>query len=157
MEEILASIRRIISEEEEAPPAEAVLDLTQHVPEEQTNTSEDDLVFEAVEEVVAAAAPPARVIEETPMPVAAPVRAQAPVAATSVDTIISPPMANAAAGSLSRLAGSLRISEAAGQTVEGVVREMLKPMLKEWLEQNLPAIVEARVEAELERIARMAR
>lgn len=157
MEEILASIRRIISEEEQAPAAEAVLDLTQHAEAEATNTADDDLVFEAVEEVVAAAAAPAPVIEETPMP-AAPVRAHAPaVAAASVDTIISSPTANLAAGSLSRLAGSLRISDAAGQTVEGVVRELLKPMLKEWLEQNLPAIVEARVEAELERIARMAR
>ncbi len=158
MEEILASIRRIISEEEQAPAAEAVLDLTQHAETEATNTADDDLVFEAVEEVVAAAAAPsAPIIEETPMP-AAPVRAHAPaVAAASVDTIISSPTANLAAGSLSRLAGSLRISDAAGQTVEGVVRELLKPMLKEWLEQNLPAIVEARVEAELERIARMAR
>jgi cell pole-organizing protein PopZ len=156
MEEILASIRRIISEEEQAPAAEPVLDLTQHAEPEGVNTSEDDLVFEAVEEVVAAAAP-ARIIEEAPMAVTAPVRAQAPAPAPATsDTIISSPTASAAAGSLSRLAGSLRISDAAGQTVEGVVRELLKPMLKEWLEQNLPAIVEARVEAELERIARMA-
>lgn len=157
MEEILASIRRIISEEEKAPPAEAVLDLTQYA-EAAANTRDDDLVFEAVEEAVAAAAPPARVIEEALMSAPAPVRAQAPAAlAVSLDSILSSPTASAAAGSLSRLAGSLRISDAAGQTVEGVVRELLKPMLKEWLEQNLPAIVEARVEAELERIARMAR
>ena len=65
--------------------------------------------------------------------------------------------ASATAGALARLAGSLRISDAPGQSLEGVVRELLKPMLKEWLERNLPAIVEARVEAELERIARLAR
>ena len=73
------------------------------------------------------------------------------------DTILSKPTSAAAAGSLARLAGSLRIADTAGQTVEGVVRELLKPMLKEWLDQNLAAIVEARVEAELERIARMSR
>ena len=70
---------------------------------------------------------------------------------------MSSPTLSAAAGSLSRLAGSLRVSDTPGQTVEGVVRELLKPMLKDWLDQNLPAIVEARVEAELERIARLAR
>ena len=73
------------------------------------------------------------------------------------DVIISQPSASAAAGSLQRLAGTLRVADTPGQTVEGVVRELLKPMLKEWLDHNLPAIVEARVEAELERIARMAR
>jgi hypothetical protein len=73
------------------------------------------------------------------------------------DTILSPPTTSATAGSLARLAGSLRISDSPNQSVEGVVRELLKPMLKEWLDQNLPAIVESRVEAELERIARLAR
>jgi cell pole-organizing protein PopZ len=158
MEEILASIRRIISEEEQEPTAsEPVLDLTQQAEEPApapAAQSEDDLVFEAVEEAVAASAP-APVYEEPP-PAPAPRRAVAlePVA---LDPIISPPNATAAAGSLSRLAGSLRVSDTPGQTVEGVVRELLKPMLKEWLDHNLPAIVEARVEAELERIARMAR
>ncbi|GAM99131.1 hypothetical protein U91I_02771 [alpha proteobacterium U9-1i] len=159
MEEILASIRRIISEEEQEPTAsEPVLDLTQHASEESVQTADDDLVFEAVEEAIAPAPAAPQYVEESPVPAAAPVRAQAPVAAPAItDTIISSPTASAAAGSLSRLAGTLRISDTAGQTVEGVVREMLKPMLKEWLEINLPAIVEARVEAELERIARMAR
>jgi cell pole-organizing protein PopZ len=75
----------------------------------------------------------------------------------SAETIISQPTASAAAGSMARLAGTLRVADTPGQTVEGVVRELLKPMLKEWLDRNLPAIVESRVEAELERIARLAR
>jgi cell pole-organizing protein PopZ len=70
---------------------------------------------------------------------------------------LAAPTTNASAAALARLAGTLKISEQPGQTVEGVVRELLKPMLKEWLDRNLPAIVEARVEAELERIARLAR
>lgn len=156
MEEILASIRRIISEEEQAPTAEPVLDLT-HTDEPQPEAVEDDIVFEAVEQVVAeetyepAPAPLPTPTIETTMP------SQATAFAPSVDTILSPPTANAAAGALARLAGTLRISDAPGQTVEGVVRELLKPMLKEWLDKNLPAIVESRVEAELERIARLAR
>jgi uncharacterized protein len=157
MEEILASIRRIISEEEQAPNAEPVLDLTQtDEPVAAPHAIDDDIVFEAVEQAV---------IEETPVPEPAyaapapsPVRAPAPVAEAPVgDTILAAPTTSAAAGSLARLAGSLRIADTANQTVEGVVRELLKPMLKEWLDKNLPAIVEARVEAELERIARLAR
>lgn len=150
MEEILASIRRIISEEEQAP-SEPVLDLTQT---EETIAPppaiDDDLVFEAVEQVVAQEAPPAPVAP-------APVRAAPSAAEPTVDTILSTPSATAAAGAMARLAGTLRIADTPGQTVEGVVRELLKPMLKEWLDQNLPSIVEARVEAELERIARLAR
>ncbi len=147
MEEILASIRRIISEEEQAPEAAPVLDLTQT--EAPTFEEDDDIVFEAAEEpTVTAQAPPA--------PVRAPAAAIA-ISEISADSILSGPTTSAAAGSLARLAGSLRVADTPGQTVEGVVRELLKPMLKEWLDYNLPSIVESRVEAELERIARLAR
>lgn len=141
MEEILASIRRIISEEEstEGEPA-PVLDLVQtdESPAEITEDVGDDLVFETPIE------PPAVLVAAAPPPAPA-------------EAIISPPTASAAAGALARLAGTLRIADTPNQTVEGVVRELLKPMLKDWLDHNLPAIVESRVEAELERIARMAR
>jgi cell pole-organizing protein PopZ len=148
MEEILASIRRIISEEEQ-PASEPVLDLTEHEPAV-ASTDEDDIVFEAVEQAVAAAPAPAPTMTHMPAPVETPPAPPEP-------TILSTPTTHAAAGSLARLAGSLRIADTNGQTVEGVVRELLKPMLKEWLDKNLPAIVESRVEAELERIARLAR
>ena len=149
MEEILASIRRIISEEEQ-PASEPVLDLTEHEPAA-APTVEDDIVFEAVEQEVAAAPAPAPTVTHTPAPVV-----ETPPAPPE-PTILSSPTTHAAAGSLARLAGTLRIADTNGQTVEGVVRELLKPMLKEWLDKNLPAIVESRVEAELERIARLAR
>jgi uncharacterized protein len=159
MEEILASIRRIISEEEQTPNAAPVLDLTQTdepapapapVQHVAPPAVDDDIVFEAVEQAVAQEVTP------VPAPVSAPQpRAYAPEPPT--ETILSTPTTTAAAGSLARLAGTLRIADTSGQTVEGVVRELLKPMLKEWLDQNLAAIVEARVEAELERIARMSR
>jgi cell pole-organizing protein PopZ len=160
MEEILASIRRIISEEEQAPAPEPVLDLT-----------EAEAPAPAPAPMAAAAPPPASseddiVFDEEPSPEpayqasapAAPVYTPPPsIDLSGVDTILSPPSASAAAGSMARLAGSLRISDAPNQTIEGVVRELLKPMLKDWLDKNLPAIVESRVEAELERIARLAR
>jgi uncharacterized protein len=157
MEEILASIRRIISEEEQTPTAEPVLDLTQ-TDQPQVEEADDDIVFEAVEQVVVEEAyTPPPTPAPTPTPIETVMPSQATAVAPTVDTILSTPTANAAAGSLARLAGTLRISDAPGQTVEGVVRELLKPMLKEWLDRNLPAIVESRVEAELERIARLAR
>jgi cell pole-organizing protein PopZ len=144
MEEILASIRRIISEEEQTPNAAPVLDLTQTdepAPVQQVAPPpvDDDIVFEAVEPAVTqevAFVPEPVITAPQPRPVAAD---------PTGDVILSNPVANQAAGSLARLAGSLRISEA------------LKPMLKDWLDRNLAAIVEARVEAELERIARMSR
>jgi cell pole-organizing protein PopZ len=43
--------------------------------------------------------------------------------------------------------------EGAGNTLEGLVREMLKPMLRAWLDENLPRIVEDMVEREVARIA----
>jgi uncharacterized protein len=144
MEEILASIRRIISEEDQTAP-EPVLDLTQKEEAAPAFDEEDDIVFEAASE------PEPAPVARSPAPIAPPVM-EAPA-----EPILSTPTANAAAGALARLAGTLRIADTEGQTVEGVVRELLKPMLKDWLDRNLPAIVESRVEAELERIARMAR
>jgi cell pole-organizing protein PopZ len=38
--------------------------------------------------------------------------------------------------------------------IEDVVREMLRPMLRLWLDDNLPTIVERLVRAEIERVAR---
>ena len=156
MEEILASIRRIISEEEQTPNAAPVLDLTQTdapapAPVQHVAPSvDDDIVFEAVEETIA------QEVAYVPEVITAPQPRQVMAEPVS-ETMLSKPTSAAAAGSLARLAGSLRIADTAGQSVEGVVRELLKPMLKEWLDQNLAAIVEARVEAELERIARMSR
>jgi len=161
MEEILASIRRIISEEEQAAQHDDVLDLTQQAEMAPAPASEDDIVFETEATIMATPEPaPAPMPMPAPAPAPAPRPAPLQPAAAHVviaDAIISPPAATAAAGALSRLAGTLRITDQPGQTVEGVVRELLKPMLKEWLDQNLPSIVESRVEAELERIARLAR
>lgn len=145
MEEILASIRRIISEEESAEAPAETLELSQPAP------AEDDLMVFDAEEPAPQPAPPA---PQPAAPQPPPARAVAPEPA---DVIVSQPAVAAAAGALTRLSAQLRIAEQPGQTVEGVVRELLRPMLKEWLDQHLPAIVESRVEAELERIARLAR
>jgi|JI10StandDraft_1071094.scaffolds.fasta_scaffold184535_2 cell pole-organizing protein PopZ len=162
MEEILASIRRIISEEDGGaapaapPPVEDVLELT--------------------------APAPAPVIEPTPMP--EPVRA-APMPAPQVaaiedldvidveepddlpvrsapvadfdDGLIGEPALESAMGSMGRLASMMAISDNPNQTLEGLVQEMMRPMLKQWLDANLPRIVEEKVEAEILRMSRVMR
>jgi len=40
------------------------------------------------------------------------------------------------------------------RTLEDLVREMLRPLLKSWLDDNLPAMVERLVRAEIERVSR---
>jgi cell pole-organizing protein PopZ len=40
------------------------------------------------------------------------------------------------------------------RTIEDLVREMMRPMLKHWLEENLPGLVERMVRAEIERVSR---
>jgi uncharacterized protein len=151
MEEILASIRRIISEDEAPAAQEPVLELSQ--PAQETPP------------VVAAAAPAVEdddllvfdQAEPAPPPPALTHRTSAPAPQAPAESIMSEPLVAAAAQSFTRLAGSLRLTEVQGQTVEGVVRELLRPMLREWLDEHLPAIVETKVEAELDRISRLAR
>lgn len=40
------------------------------------------------------------------------------------------------------------------RAVEDLMREMLRPMLKKWLDENLPSLVEQLVRAEIERVSR---
>lgn len=178
MEEILASIRRIISEDDkpaDAAPAEEVLELTEPVKPEpvlpKENNSQDDIdsLFDTPEPVVEAA--PEELIvtdwpepepEPEPTPVPEPVY-QAPeprpvVAAPLSDALISPVTASAASSALSRLQSisnsAVGLEAVGGITVEALARELMRPMLKEWLDANLPTIVEAQVAAEVARIGR---
>jgi cell pole-organizing protein PopZ len=152
MEEILASIRRIISEDDapegqsvEAPAEdddEDVLELTQTVDESQSASHEDYAAPSdyAPEPAFEEPEPPA-----APEPVAAAPRREEP--------LISPQAATAAAsafGQLNAVASQPRDS----RTIEDVTRELLAPMLRAWLDENLPRIVQAAVREEVERISR---
>lgn len=157
MEEILASIRRIISEDDEPKRPVTPEPLVLKTPAPAAVQPDDDLVFEddAPQPAPVAVEPPPR---PEPRPAPQPVaRAPIPQAEDLEESIVSDGAVSAAAGAFTRLAGTLRISESPGQTIEGVVRELLRPMMKEWLDAHLPAIVEAKVEAELDRISRMSR
>ena len=52
---------------------------------------------------------------------------------------------------------SASLAARAAEIAEGMAREMLRPMLKAWLDQNLPGIVERLVRAEIMRVARGSR
>lgn len=191
MEEILASIRRIISEDDAAPPAEVaasadsdfgddVLELSEpvaEVPETvspdfdfdalDTGESEPEPVYEeiVVEDRWEAPEPePELAPAPAPAPVAPPPRAYEPppMAAPQPSPfpfdqgLVSDPIADYASTAFQKLAPNNTIPGmfVSGNTVEGLVGELVRPMLKEWLDANLPRIVEEKVEAEVARIAR---
>ena len=181
MEEILASIRRIISEDDapvetaaapapEPTPFSTPVAETTPEPEPEPEDAEEDILeltetYEApaVESIgdldVSTPEPEAPAWNPTPEP----------EPANSYDSLVGESAAASAASAFAGLHASLKKPEPApapassnplnflsGATVEGMVAEMLKPLLKDWLDTNLPGIVEKAVKAEVERIARTA-
>jgi cell pole-organizing protein PopZ len=169
MEEILASIRRIISEDD-APQAEAAEAQHQEPaafepapePEPEPEAAHDD-VLELTERV----APPAESIGDidayekpAPTPAPAPVAAPAPTPAPAPvfsrkpeERLVSEPSASAAASAFDNLSAAIALPPA-GRTLEDLAGELLRPLLKAWLDENLPGIVQAKVAEEVERISR---
>ncbi len=158
MEDILASIRRILSEEEPAS----------HPPPEKHGGDDDVLMLEAsmmVDDPDPFPAPPSGRLGE---PEAAPYRpaqpyseppAVAPIRSPigSPRELVAPEAAAAAASSVGSLVRSIAAERSmqvhsGGPTIEDVVRTELRPLLKQWLDQNLPPMVERLVRAELERV-----
>lgn len=143
MEEILSSIKRIIAEEGDAavaqgkgrkrvraepePAGDEVLELTDAVPADEGATPVNDV----------------------PEP---PVAEPAPRPADPAGSLVSPTAASASREALASLSMMVVKPEAPGNTLEGLVREMLRPMLKEWLDANLPEVVERLVSREIARI-----
>jgi len=168
MEEILASIRRIISEDgeegdvpaqqaeaaQENPPIEdEVLDL------EEAEIIEEEEVLEEIEEAEAPLEA-ADVMEDEPAALAEEPEVlelddmvEETQKADPSEEILSKDAAQKAAEPFSQLSGLLvRDYEGAGNTLDGLVREMLRPMLKEWLDENLPNVVERMVAKEIARL-----
>lgn len=160
MEEILASIRRIISEDEDenvsaAPETSAA----EHVADQQDDIldlaaedvlpEEDALDLTAEEEFVPAADAP---IEETEVMELTEMVEDTPKAETS-EKILSEQTAQKASQPFNQLSGLLvRDYPGAENTLDGLMREMLRPMLKEWLDAHLPAVVERMVAKEIARL-----
>lgn len=177
MEEILASIRRIISEDDtpgdeaeadapavaaapapvaKAPPPaledddEEELELVHKVePAPKESVGDIDAYEKAEPPPVRNEPPPPRAAAPEPRPMPKP----QPAPARDDDSLVSSPSAFAAASAFGQLSAAIAMP-AAGRTLEDLVTELMKPLLKDWLDQNLAAIVEAKVADEVERIAR---
>ena len=157
MEEILASIRRIISEDEvaavsaatepevasdpAAAPApvavepEEVLELTDPLPPVEIHGDFDVFSAQAARapDPASYSPPPAAVVPEY--------------------GLISASAAGAAANAFGNFSAAISMPRDI-RSLEDVTRELLRPLLKAWLDENLPRIVEAKVEEEVQRIAR---
>lgn len=175
MEEILASIRRIISEDEEDPaPAMAQTPAAAPAAERAPDTAKPELTLTPQAARPAAPEPADREpVETEPAPFgrdsAADLQAKtedlemisknvtAAMQDESQDEILDHTAAAAASQAFQNLSQSVRISEGPGRTLEDLVTEMLRPMVKDWLNANLPAIVEEKVEEEVQRVARRRR
>lgn len=187
MEEILSSIRRIISDEDQ--PAEVPVAAKQPPPPAKAQAPApdpfDDIVIE--EEEPAAPAPEAKAVredvleltqivnddgtvtdidemeaelvigEEEPVMAAPPQRPAAPPA--PAEPIMGELEANLAAAALNQLVVEMPkfIGIGQGLTLEEITKELLRPMLKQWLDAYLPATVERLVQEEIARVSRLHR
>lgn len=128
MEDILASIKKVIAEEKElrttARPAETIEEET--LPEDEA--SGDDDVLELSEPLAPAAdLGPPLLDEQT----AGHSRQALEQLQTVAATIPAAPQSN---------------------PLEDMVREMLRPLLKQWLDEHLPAMIDEHVKREIARI-----
>ena len=168
MEEILASIRKIISEDDVpgqegaeenaapraaqegaepsvADPAEDVLELTERVEGGSTEEQEIDAILTSV--TGGAAAP----------------QSPTPAAPGTAGGLLSPKTDTAVTSSLANFFGTMvkdkqpqETPSGASPTLDEVVRASLEPYLKTWLDENLEPLVERIVKEELKRMARRA-
>ncbi len=137
MDDILASIRRILNEEGAQEGAQES-DMSDREPVLQLDPSM------MVQE-------PNLVVPEPKM--AIPETKSGPVP----DALVAPAAAAAAAHSVGSLVRTLTAERAmqvhsGGPTIEDIVRDEMRPLLKNWLDTNLPPIVERLVRAEIERV-----
>ena len=177
MEEILASIRRIISEDDapagaEAPAAApgsepapaAPTAVSARAPTPMPEPEPDSLAFTSTEDDVLELTDrldePVHSVGDLDVfpapPAPEPARSFQPEPfppRMEEETLVSPPQAGVAASAFGQLHRQV-LMPAEGRTLEDVTRELLRPLLKAWLDEHLPGIVQTAVEAEVERISR---
>ena len=141
MEDILASIKRVIAEEKEiraaAPPPLPPGMVAEGLDDDHDLDDEDEDVLELDSSM---AAPAEEEVYTPPLDLGPPL-----VAETVADS------------SRARLDELASVAAAAppppvGNPLEDMLREMLRPVLKQWLDDNLPKIVDEHVKREIHRI-----
>ena len=140
MEEILASIKKIIAEDGDAVASQPDARSGRQRPDPKPEAEIED-VLELTDQVEPEAAEiePKEREEEAAEPIASDEAVEASQAALAALAAITKPANPADPDNANPL--------------EGLVREMLRPMLKEWLDDNLPEMVEEMVAREIARIA----
>ncbi len=158
MEDILASIRRILSEEEAGPAPAPEAEPPPAAAKTTPPVADDVLVLDTsmmVAEPDHHQPPPAAAqpgVPHRPEPTPA-----SEVASSSTAGLLAPEAAQAATGSVNELVRRLSAERntqvhAGGPTLEDLVRAELRPLIKAWLDEYLPPIVERLVRAEIERV-----
>ena len=156
MEDILASIRRILSEEEaeaEAKQSQAVGEPKPDEPAHDVLLLNEDMIVPdpAVSEPISG---PDILPPDPPAPMLIPETAPPPLLP---EHLVAPAAAQAAATSLGALVRTLAQERTTavsrgGPTIEDLVRDEMRPLLKEWLDVHLAPLVERVVRAEIERV-----
>jgi cell pole-organizing protein PopZ len=168
MEDILASIRRILAEEETAPPGSpppAPAPAPALAPADDTDeVLQLDASMMLQEPIEPQAAPPPDLApppDPEPPPAPAPVIAPAlpfetlaPSSGLGLMGDVQAAAATTSVGSLLRTLTAERSAQvySGGPTLEDIVRAELRPLLKQWLDAYLPDLVERLVRAEIERV-----
>ena len=172
MEEILASIRRIIADDQAAKPVEIapvpepepddVLDLAEVAepvirpravaPPEPPPAPLDFDAIDFEDEAFAEPEPEPEPPPAQPSPQPQPVFQAPPRPEPEAETLVSAATDASVNGAFNLLAHTVLTQNA--RTLEDLVKDMLRPMLKSWLDDNLPAVVERLVRAEIERVSR---
>jgi cell pole-organizing protein PopZ len=153
MDEILASIRRILAEDEHAvtrAPSRSratrdVLDLTEALNDDGTVRHIAPLKLVAPE-APAPALPDGRIEPAAPRP----------EGSVEAPRLVSGAASDAVAASFARLASAPK-REGSDRSLDELVRETLRPLLQAWLDENLPGLVERLVRAEIARVVGDAR
>ena len=156
MEEILASIRQIISDNEhEDGESEKVAEAEGGVADEVLEENEEDILelTEIVDDF--AGGPDSKLEPEPGLEPDSAAAALSPI--TDIQTLLSDHTAEVATDKLSGLTGAVAAARDlplgyAQQTLEDLVKDLLRPMLKEWLDDNLPPLVERLVEKEIAKL-----
>jgi cell pole-organizing protein PopZ len=167
MEEILASIRRIIADDDgpggaaaadaatspESAAAEDVLELTDPIAPTPPVPERADIEFRDADAPPSPPPPPSPPVPpRSAGPTPAEPVALRPPPRPAADRLLSPVADSAASSAFAALAHTVLAENS--RTLEDLVHEMLRPMLKTWLDDNLPALVERLVRQEIERVSR---
>ncbi len=164
MDEIIASIRTIIADEQSQdkarePDKAAAL---KPAPRAMAPLAGPQIIYSKGDAAAPRSAPEAAEPQPAPeadsprvvrrRPEAAASASPEPVPEASNEPLLSPEADEAVSSAFEAL--STGIAARSLEIAEGMAREMLRPMLKAWLDENLPAIVERLVRVEIQRVAR---